>query len=309
MKMQRTLVSALLGVLLATAPLEARTWTDAKTGRTLDGELISVEDDTAVIKRADGKTFRIPISRLSKADQAFLKKQSGGGEGGKAAGPAGIVELTPPATLTATKISGKGDDREAELKVKNTSGKKVEELQVELLFLKEDGSVGKSVPHTASGLSGGRGLANGKTTTINVNSFFMKDDTAAVDGVISSLKFSDGTSWPAVPEKAPAAEGNAPVGAVFLGLIGKGERGQPAVACHNHGDKEIKTVQYRIEYLDADGKVVNKTSYGYSSDRSIMDEDKGCVITGGDPPEKGAVKVKVSIFHVLFTDDTKWSAW
>lgn len=307
MKTQRTLVSGLLGILLVAATLEARTWTDAKTGRTLEGEFISVEDEKAVIKRADGKTFRIAISRLSKADQNFLKKQAAGGEGAK--GPTGgIGELVPPATLTATKITGKGDERKAELKVKNTGAKMVEELRVEMLFLKEDGSVGKSVPHTASGINFGKGLGKGKTTTINVTSFFMEDDTTAVDGVVTSLKYSDGSSWPEVPAKAPAAEGDAPVGAVMLGLIGKGEQGQPAVACHNHGDKEVKTVQYRIEYLDAAGKVVNKTSYGYSSDKAIMEEGKGCVITGGDPPGKGAVTAKVSVFSVLFTDESKWSA-
>ncbi|WP_186774941.1 SHD1 domain-containing protein [Allorhodopirellula solitaria] len=50
----------------------ARQWTDS-TGRfKITGTLIEVTGGNAMIKNSDGKTIRIPISRLSEQDQAFL---------------------------------------------------------------------------------------------------------------------------------------------------------------------------------------------------------------------------------------------
>ena len=49
----------------------SRTWT-AADGRTLEGTLQELSDDTATIRRSDGQTFPIPIDSLSAADQAFL---------------------------------------------------------------------------------------------------------------------------------------------------------------------------------------------------------------------------------------------
>lgn len=57
--------------LLATAP--ARTWTSAD-GRTLEGDLIRVEGEVAVLK-VRGKMLRVPFSKLGEKDVAFLKEE------------------------------------------------------------------------------------------------------------------------------------------------------------------------------------------------------------------------------------------
>ena len=50
--------------------LDARTWTSAD-GRTIEAEFISADSANVTIKRADGRTFTLPLSRLSPADQDF----------------------------------------------------------------------------------------------------------------------------------------------------------------------------------------------------------------------------------------------
>ena len=67
------LCSALL--LATVAPLSARTWTDAASGRTLEGDYVS-SDATHVIVRSGGKTLEIAIDRLSEADREFIKAQA-----------------------------------------------------------------------------------------------------------------------------------------------------------------------------------------------------------------------------------------
>lgn len=65
-------------LLLATSSLAAddavREWTDS-TGRfKVTGKLLEVQDGNALIENSQGKKMRIPISRLSKADQDYLKR-------------------------------------------------------------------------------------------------------------------------------------------------------------------------------------------------------------------------------------------
>lgn len=52
----------------------SRKWTDA-TGRfTVEGTFEGVADGTVTLKRADGKTMRIPLAKLSRQDQAHVKQ-------------------------------------------------------------------------------------------------------------------------------------------------------------------------------------------------------------------------------------------
>lgn len=55
-----------------------RIWTD-RTGRKLDAEYIGFNGGKVEIKRtSDGKTFYVPLERLSDADQAFVRSQAAG---------------------------------------------------------------------------------------------------------------------------------------------------------------------------------------------------------------------------------------
>ncbi len=49
-----------------------RTWSDSTGKFTIIGSLIEVKDGDAYLKTADGKTMKIPVARLSKADQELL---------------------------------------------------------------------------------------------------------------------------------------------------------------------------------------------------------------------------------------------
>lgn len=59
----------------APAASASRTWTDVQ-GRTMQASLTGVEADHAVFLMTDGKTIKFPLSRLSAADQAFVKNNS-----------------------------------------------------------------------------------------------------------------------------------------------------------------------------------------------------------------------------------------
>jgi hypothetical protein len=62
------LFTTLAGLLRA----EPRTWTN-RDGRTLVAELVSIDEKAVTVRSADGRTFTIPRSTLSDADQTFLK--------------------------------------------------------------------------------------------------------------------------------------------------------------------------------------------------------------------------------------------
>lgn len=63
--------------LCALSTLQARTWTEAQSGRTLEGDLVKVQDNSVVVRLANGSTLQLPLARLSEADQTFVKEQAG----------------------------------------------------------------------------------------------------------------------------------------------------------------------------------------------------------------------------------------
>ena len=61
-------------------PLSARTWKQASTGKTIEAELIKVENGKALLKMADGRQAQVEVLSLSLEDQEFLasvEKSSG----------------------------------------------------------------------------------------------------------------------------------------------------------------------------------------------------------------------------------------
>ena len=61
--------------LLLVSSLEARTWTSSD-GKPLEAEYISSTENEVSLKRdSDGKTFTLPLVRLSEEDQQFIKEQ------------------------------------------------------------------------------------------------------------------------------------------------------------------------------------------------------------------------------------------
>lgn len=69
--------SATLGtlvLLLLAGPISAqvRTWTDSTGTRQVQAQLFTSQPNTAWLRRADGEVFGVPLSELSKADQAYV---------------------------------------------------------------------------------------------------------------------------------------------------------------------------------------------------------------------------------------------
>ena len=64
------LISSLILFSIA-SNLDARTWTSADN-KTIEAEFISADSANVTIKRTDGRTFTLPLSKLSQADQDFV---------------------------------------------------------------------------------------------------------------------------------------------------------------------------------------------------------------------------------------------
>lgn len=64
-----------LSVLGLTGVTHARLWT-SNDGKTLEAEWVSAAQDQVTLKRPDGQVFTLPLSRLSAADQTWVKQQA-----------------------------------------------------------------------------------------------------------------------------------------------------------------------------------------------------------------------------------------
>jgi thioredoxin-related protein len=67
------LISLISGLLPAT--LQARSWKEAGSDRTLEGDYVRTEGDQVVIRKAGGTTVKITLSKLSEEDQKFAGEQ------------------------------------------------------------------------------------------------------------------------------------------------------------------------------------------------------------------------------------------
>ncbi|MFP6874726.1 MAG: hypothetical protein VCA55_14590 [Verrucomicrobiales bacterium] len=298
----------------------ARTWTDAATKRTLRGDFVEVDGTKVVIKLDTGKTVSVAIDRLIDADKKFIKAQKATPAAKEGEKPAGnenetgpstgpLTRLTPPVSVKPHPIQGEGKKRKAGLEATNNSNKNISKLVLEMYYLKEDGSVGKSVPYTISGFFDNPKdvLGKGKSHLIDVDSFFMEDDTASVDGLVSQVEWDDGIVWPTWTGPAPKRKDDVPVAVKMIGVLGEGDRADPVVAVFNLGSKGISNVSYGIAYLDADGKTLDRTGYGYSGADDWLPAGKGTAISGGSSgPPQGTVDVKVTVNQVIFDDKTVW---
>jgi hypothetical protein len=62
-------------------PAWARTWTEAGTGKKIEAELVSADSAAVRVKVAGGRTYDLPLARLSAEDQAFVREQLAGKAG------------------------------------------------------------------------------------------------------------------------------------------------------------------------------------------------------------------------------------
>jgi len=64
-----------LSFLGLTSVTHARLWT-SNDGKTLEAEWVTAAQDQVTLRRPDGQVFTLPVSRLSAADQAWVKQQA-----------------------------------------------------------------------------------------------------------------------------------------------------------------------------------------------------------------------------------------
>jgi len=220
-----------------------------------------------------------------------------------------LRKLIPPVTVTGGSIAGEGKNRRAELVVKSDSDRRISGMVVQMLFLRKDGGVSQSVPHTQSGFieQDGNTLNRGASHTIKVESLFMKDDMSAVDGMVTSITFDDKTTWPPMPTTPPERSNDEPVAVNMIGVQGTGDRACAVVACFDYGYKAVIEVIYKIDYLDASGKILETIQYGHSSSgSSLIESGSGLVLSGGKGPPNGATNARASVTSTKFADGSKW---
>jgi hypothetical protein len=63
------------GLLLTATPARAREWTDSTGKFKQQADLVDFDDQTAVLKKADGRLVAVPLDKLSQADRDFLNSK------------------------------------------------------------------------------------------------------------------------------------------------------------------------------------------------------------------------------------------
>ena len=71
----KKIIPFLVFCLVATCNANLRTWT-AVNGKEVEAEFVSNEEGIVKLKLNSGKVFEVPLNKLSKADQEFLKAKS-----------------------------------------------------------------------------------------------------------------------------------------------------------------------------------------------------------------------------------------
>ncbi len=72
--MKSSLFILMLGFVVASSA-QARTWTEAGSGRTVEGEFRKVNGDTVEVLRPNGTVLGLPLAKLSEEDQKFVAEQ------------------------------------------------------------------------------------------------------------------------------------------------------------------------------------------------------------------------------------------
>ncbi len=82
----------------------ARTWTQASTGKTLEGKLTKVDGENILITRTNGTSLKVPIKMLSEGDKKFIADWQKEKEGSPAPGDAEETPKKEPIPEGETKL-------------------------------------------------------------------------------------------------------------------------------------------------------------------------------------------------------------
>lgn len=81
---KRLLFALLAGFPLFLGLATARTWKEAGSDRTLEGDFKRVEGENVVIIKPNGTAVKVALAKLSEEDQAFVREQQSGDEAAEA---------------------------------------------------------------------------------------------------------------------------------------------------------------------------------------------------------------------------------
>ena len=77
LRFQYALILTVVSLLVSTAATaEVRKWTSDNGKHTIEAELVRVDDEKVTLRRNDGRTVVVPVERLSKSDQTFVRTTS-----------------------------------------------------------------------------------------------------------------------------------------------------------------------------------------------------------------------------------------
>jgi len=77
MKNVKLLLAVILAICAVNTSLPARTWTEAKTGRTVEGEFRKLNGEDVEILRSNGTLLKLPLAMLSDEDKKFVAESQG----------------------------------------------------------------------------------------------------------------------------------------------------------------------------------------------------------------------------------------
>lgn len=72
---KKIILGTIFCLFLSIALLEARTWTQAKTGKTMDGEFRKVAGGNVEVIRSNGTAIKLPLAMLSEEDKKFVAEK------------------------------------------------------------------------------------------------------------------------------------------------------------------------------------------------------------------------------------------
>tara|TARA_R110002096_G_scaffold16106_14_gene55044 strand:+ start:3018 stop:3758 length:741 start_codon:yes stop_codon:yes gene_type:complete len=105
---KKALVLIVVGLSLSLSVSLARTWTQASTGKTLEGELTRINGEKILIMRSNGSSLELPIAMLTDADKQFIAEwqKEKAGAPSPAGGSGEAVAMEIPEGETKLVLSG-----------------------------------------------------------------------------------------------------------------------------------------------------------------------------------------------------------
>ena len=89
-------------------------------------------------------------------------------------------------------------------------------------------------------------------------------------------------------------------------MEGSGKEAKAKVRFFNFADKDVKGVQMRLLYLDADGKEIDTFPWSQMANPKLIGKKSYVDKKVGAFMKEGTVSVGVKFREVEFTDGTKW---